>query len=122
MRMWLINPEYLCRQHLLGEHMEIHSHKNVFLKKHSIFGRIYPEAQIEPEAMKQRHDELAEEMIRRGMNHKRPYEMPDLSYLPKDQREAKVDRLKSLKLLLKCSECKKRYDQYNESEVGNERP
>lgn len=96
MRMWMVNPEYLCRQHLLGEH-------------------------IEPEAMKQRHDELAEEMIRRGMNHKSPYEMPDLSYLPKDQREAKVDRVKSLKLLLKCPECKKRYDQYNESEVGNER-
>jgi len=52
-----------------------------FVKGHSIKGRI---GQIEPANMRVRHDELAEEMLRRGMNHKSPYEQPDLSHYDLD--------------------------------------
>ena len=48
MRMWMIKPELLCRQHLLGEHSEIHKHKHNFEKGHSIKGRLYPISQKEP--------------------------------------------------------------------------
>ena len=76
MRMWMVNPKKLCQKHLLGEHGEIHKHRHNFVKRHSIEGR---RGQIYPEKMKVRHDELAEEIISRGMNHKSPYEQPDLS-------------------------------------------
>ncbi|MFW6247177.1 MAG: hypothetical protein ACOC22_03345 [bacterium] len=30
--MWGINPELLCKKHLLGEHGEIHKHRYNFVK------------------------------------------------------------------------------------------
>lgn len=109
MRMWMISPKLLCKQHLLGEHFEIHKHRHNFVKKHSIEKRISPVVQIEPSSMKKRHDMLAKEMVKRNYNHKSPYEMPDISYLTKEQRHAKVDLNNSIKDLIKrCPECKKR--------------
>jgi hypothetical protein len=93
----------MCRQHLLGEHNEIHKHRHVFEKHYSIAGRF---GQIEPKAMKDRHDELAEEMLARGFCHRSPYEQPDLSYLPERDRDGTVNREESLKLLLsRCGAC-----------------
>jgi hypothetical protein len=91
MRMWMINPKLLCRKHLLGEHSEIHKHKHNFEKNHSISKRVFPVAQIEPSSMKKRHDELVIEMQRRNYNHNSPYEMPNISYLPPQERDTKVD-------------------------------
>lgn len=98
MRTWMIDPNLLCRQHLLGEHNEIHKHRPSFVKRHSMKGRI---GQIEPLKMKERHDELAREMVSRGYKHNSPYEMPDLSYLTKDEIQSKVDVGKSMELLKK---------------------
>jgi len=109
MRMWMVNPKLLCRNHLLGEHNEIHKHKHIFIKKQSIKGRIYPIVLIEPENMQNRHDELTDEMIRRGYNHNSPFDSPDLSYLPDNLRFAKVDIGYNLTdLSNRCIECKKR--------------
>lgn len=109
MRMWQIRPEYLCKNHLLGEHNELHKFKPTFEKHHSITGRIFPVVQIEPESMKKRHNEIAKEMIRRGYNHKSPYEQPDLSYLSNEERFAKVDKENSLEdLMLRCPDCRNR--------------
>lgn len=103
MRMWMVDVKYLCRKHLLGEHGEIHKHRHNFVKKHKMAGRM---GQIEPEAMESRHDELAEEMIRRGYKHQSPFEQPDVSYLP----EMKVNKEEALQdLLSRCEECKKRW-------------
>lgn len=105
----MVDPRLLCRQHLLGEHGEIHKHRPSFVKEHSIDGRISPVVQIEPAAMKRRHDLLAAEMVRRGGNHNSPYEMPDLSYLPPEQVYAKANVLRNLKdLLRRCPDCRKR--------------
>jgi len=79
MRMWTVDPKTLCRNHLLGEHYELHKHRHRFVKKHSMKGYI-EKNQIFPRLMKQRHDELAAEMLRRGYNHSSPYEQPDVSY------------------------------------------
>jgi hypothetical protein len=109
MRMWMIDPKILCWKHLLGEHGEIHKHRHNFVKGHSMEGRISPVAQIEPEAMQARHDELAEEMLRRGFNHKSPYEQPDISSYPVHVVDAKVNIAHSLRdLLERCEECKTR--------------
>lgn len=106
MRMWMIPPTMLCRKHLLGEHSELHKHRHNFVKRHSIKGRISPVVQIEVSSMRSRHEELVEEMKRRGYNHNSPYEMPDISYLPKEVLELKVDPEISFKdLACRCSEC-----------------
>lgn len=106
MRMWMIEPRRLCARHLLGEHGELHKFVPSFKKQYSIDKRIYPVVQIELSAYKERHDELADEMLRRGMNHKSPIEVPDFSYLPKEQYEAKVDTDISIRDLRdRCTEC-----------------
>ena len=103
MRMWMVDPKLMCRKHLLGEHFELHKHRSSFEKKRSIKGRRW---QIEPLSMKDRHEELAREMILRGYKHDSPYEQPDLSYLSEEDREGKVDREESLKELeRRCKEC-----------------
>jgi hypothetical protein len=104
--MWMINPELLCNKHLLGEHGEIHKHRHNFVKKHKISGRIFPIVQIEPSSMKYRHDQLAREMVKRGMNHKSDYVQPDISHLPFSERYAEVNTYKSLVDLEKrCPDC-----------------
>lgn len=111
--MWMIPVRCLCNRHLLGEHGEIHKHRWVFERNYSISGRINPVVQIEPLSMEIRHNELAEEMIRRGMNHSSDYILPNLSYLINSEREAKVDINISIhELSGRCPECKKRIENY----------
>ena len=105
MRMWLLDPKVMCRQHLLGEHNEHHKFLHNWQKKHSITGRIAVNS-IEPGSYKARHDELAAEMLSRGYNHMSPLEQPDFSYLPAEQQAVKVDQELSLELLIeRCPEC-----------------
>jgi hypothetical protein len=110
--MWMpmLDPFILCWVHLNAAHMEIHSFRHVFERGWSIEGRVVPGmVQIEPRAMGWYHDALAEEMLRRGMKHKSPYEMPDLSYLPNEHRDARVDRAEALKLMAwRCPGCRER--------------
>ena len=104
----MIDAKLLCKKHLLGEHGEIHKHRHNFVKQHSISGRIVPIVQIEPNSMKKRHDDLANEMLRRGMNHQSSYDQPNLSYLPENEQCALVDIQKSLSDLSdRCPECRK---------------
>ena len=113
MRMWMLDPKILCRNHLLGEHNEIHKHKHNFEKHHSISGRISPIVLIEPNSMQEQHDELVQEMLDRGYNHNSPYQQPDLSYLKDSERYAKVDLDYNLNdLCNRCPECRKRIEEY----------
>jgi hypothetical protein len=109
MRMWMIDPSLLCRKHLLGEHNEIHKHRHNFEKHHSVTGRIYPIVLIEPASMELRHEEVIKEMIARGYNHQSPYVQPNISHLPVDQQNVKVDRHYNLQdLCNRCVDCKQR--------------
>lgn len=108
MRMWGIDPSLLCKNHLLGEHGEIHKHRHNFVNQHKITKRISPIVQIEPENMQKRHDELVTEMLKRGYNHQSPYEQPDISYLTNEERFAKIDiNISYNDLIVRCSECAK---------------
>lgn len=105
MRMWMIEPKLLCNKHLLGEHGELHKFLHNWIKHHKIDGRISGNA-IEPLAYESRHNELAQEMLNRGMNHKSPLTQPDFSYLPEEQRNYKVDTVASLAMLHeRCVNC-----------------
>jgi len=105
MRMWMVNPVFLCNKHLLGEHGEIHKHRHNFIRGHSIEGR---RGQIEPISMAFRHDVLTSEMSRRRMNHQSPYSQPDLSMY--DLTGFTVDKEASLaELVSRCQHCQKRH-------------
>lgn len=71
MRMWNINPVVMCRQHLLGEHNELHMLKGSLEKNRKISGFLEKNL-LEPQNLQARHDVIAEEMGRRGYNHKSP--------------------------------------------------
>lgn len=119
MRMWGINPMYLCKNHLLGSHSEIHKHRHNFVKHHNISGRINPVVQIEPENMKTSHDIIVLEMLRRGYKHNSLYEQPDLSYLPDSQRYAKIDIEYNIKdLSERCPACRELLKNYIDNTKG----
>lgn len=71
MRMWLVRPDLMCNQHLLGEHVELHMLVGSINKGISIKGYI-DKGLVEIPLVRQRHKELEDEMIRRGMNHQSP--------------------------------------------------
>ena len=71
MRMWQIDPVLLCRQHLLGEHREMHALAGSLRLGKSIQGYIDKKLIYVPEVNK-RHDDLVIEMQRRGYNHQTP--------------------------------------------------
>lgn len=99
--MWCVNPRILCRNHLLGEHLEMHMFAGCILKGKSIKGYI-EKGLLEVHKIKTRHDELVSEMLKRGFNHKSP--MPKISLW----REGFVDINKNLKELSKrCNKCKR---------------
>ena len=111
MRMWMVDAKTLCKNHLLGEHSELHKCRHNFEKKHSIKGRVYPIVLIEPDNMQKRHDELAVEMLLRGYKHESEYVQPDISYLPIGQQHARADIEYNLKdLKNRCEECCKRIE------------
>jgi hypothetical protein len=76
MRIWDIPPKLLCRQHLLGEHRELHAIWTIITQKKSGYSR-HPETLRwigKTKALFNRHKALVTEMTRRGYNHKSPLE------------------------------------------------
>ena len=107
-RMWMVDPVVLCRKHLLGEHVECHMFAGHLQRKRRITNYIRLNL-LQPGALRQRHDRLAEEMLRRSMSHKSPLPEYDISYLPKEHQTYTVDADASLKDLTKrCPDCRKR--------------
>jgi FtsZ-binding cell division protein ZapB len=71
MRIWKTNPKLMCRKHLLGEHVESHMFVGAINKHKNINGHI-KKGQVEIHNLKERHEQLAKEMKKRGYNHKSP--------------------------------------------------
>jgi len=102
-RMWNVLPECLCRKHLLGEHVEMHMFVGTIKKGISINGYVKNKL-VETDKIVRRHDELVEEMGKRGFNHKSPIDDWKCDFTV-----GEVDVEANLKELSKrCPECKKR--------------
>lgn len=71
MRMWAIDPSRLCRQHLLGEHVELHMMVGSLNKGISMEG-YYTKGLVDTDQIEARHEALVAEMTVRGMRHKSP--------------------------------------------------
>lgn len=74
MRIWDVPPEILCRQHLLGEHRELHALWTILTNDRRGYAR-HPETlrwRGKLAALYARHEALVAEMARRGYRHASP--------------------------------------------------
>ena len=103
MRMWMVNPSKLCRQHLLGEHNEVHMLAGSMNKQHSLQGYL-DKGLIDPMYVTPRHNALAKEMKERGYHHGSPI---GLVIIRADYMRRFVDVQESIKeLKQRCSRCR----------------
>lgn len=108
-RMWLVDPAIMCKNHLLGEHREMHQVKGTVEKhKHgkNVLKGLADVNAIDTRLIKERHDELVEEMKNRGWTgHQTP--MEDVENPGEDIGE--IDREENLELILRrCKDCRER--------------
>ena len=74
MRIWDLEPEKLCRQHLLGEHRELHALWTILTEGKQGYFR-HPETlrwKRKLKALYNRHQAQVNEMTARGYNHHSP--------------------------------------------------
>lgn len=103
MRMWLVDPQKMCRKHLLGEHVELHMLAGCLNKGKNISGFI-ENSFVDPTLLLPRHDELVREMQRRGYNHCSP-----VGNLPEALQKGHIDpKANIVELCRRCPECRKR--------------
>ena len=103
MRMWLVDPEKMCRKHLLGEHVELHMLAGCLNKGKNIKGFIEA-GFVDPTLLLPRHEELVAEMIRRGYNHCSP-----VGKLPESLEKGHIDpEANRVELCRRCAECREK--------------
>lgn len=104
MRMWLVDPKIMCRQHLLGEHLELHMFANAINNNKNIDGFIKNNL-VEPRSIFKRHKELMEEMLRRRYKHNSGLQVNPVNL--EKYKHIKIDKDEALKDLLKrCKKCR----------------
>jgi hypothetical protein len=110
MRQWLVNPSILCRKHLLGEHVEHHMFLGTLIKRCNITGYINNNL-LEILSLQARHNELAEEINKRGYKHNSPLIIDNNIYNNYTQYLThKINKEESLKELIKrCELCRKNH-------------
>jgi hypothetical protein len=101
----MVDPQIMCRKHLLGEHVEIHMFVGTISQEKSVKGYL-EKGLLEVQSLYARHEELVEEMKRRGYKHCSDV---DNKWRTAEER-GQVDRKKSREELLKrCSRCENKY-------------
>ncbi len=80
MRIWDVSPHKLCRNHLLGEHSELHGIWSILTQDKKGFAQ-HPEVvrwRGKLKALYRKHQVIVEEMRRRGYQHNSPLD-PELA-------------------------------------------
>jgi len=112
MRMWMCDPEILCQKHLCGEHLEMHMFLGTLKKGKKIDGYLNNNL-FEPRSLFQRHEDLKDEMIKRGYNHKsrmKDVECGCVLDLSTEKQYWEIDKAVALEdLLSRCPECYSRF-------------
>ena len=106
--MWSVDPRLMCRQHLLGEHRELHGIVGLLLHGKSVEGY---RRLIEVHNVRSRHKEIVKEMKRRNYRHRSP--LPDF----KEYVFGIVDRKENLReLSRRCLACREKISKLIEVE------
>jgi len=105
----MVDPKIMCQKHLCGEHVELHMFISIMKKKQKVDGYLRNNC-LEPKMLYQRHEDIKNEMLRRGYNHRSEINKEEciqcINYLSEEQQNYKVDALKSLSdLLTRCTKC-----------------
>lgn len=106
MRIWDLPPSELCRNHLLGEHRELHALWNILTEDKDGYSR-HPETcrwRGKRSALYKRHKELVEEMKRRDYNHDSPLDTSKAT--GESEQSDFVDLPEKQKQILKQKDCK----------------
>lgn len=110
MRMWMLQPSILCRQHLMGEYRELFTIIGCLKKQVNLDGYFHNNC-LELMSLDSRYIELKQEMLNRGYKPQKPfiYDKNILDYLG-DKKFIKVNRENALQRLKdkNCTECNKR--------------
>jgi len=106
MRIWDIPVEKLCRNHLLGEHRELHALWTIITENKKGYSK-HPETlrwKGKLKALYNRHEELVREMEKRGYNHKSPL---DIKYATgKEKQDKLIDSIEKQIQILNDKGCK----------------
>ena len=105
MRIWDITPSKLCRNHLLGEHRELHAMWTVITENKKGYS-LHPETirwKGKLMAMYLRHDRLVAEMTKRGYNHHSPLDKKKA--IGKSKQDTFVDKPEKQVQILKQKGC-----------------
>jgi hypothetical protein len=74
MRIWDVPPEKLCRNHLLGEHSELHGIWTILTEGRQGYAN-HPEVvrwRGKLKALYRKHRQIVDEMLKRGYQHNSP--------------------------------------------------
>jgi hypothetical protein len=105
MRMWMMPASAMCRNHLLGEHRELHMLIGALHKGISLSGYI-ANGLVDPSMIYSRHEELVDELVARRYLHKSPMTEADYKVLEHLKREPIPLRASYIALLTRCDDCK----------------
>lgn len=101
--MWKVDPYGMCKQHLLGEHVELHMFVGSLLKGKNLKG-YFDRGLLEVHSIVERHQELAAEMTRRGMKHSSP--LPEFNVVEMGAVDANASEQE---LRRRCAKCDQRF-------------
>ncbi len=98
--MWKLPVKMMCRNHLLGEHLEMHMFVGCLNRNKSVEGYLN-KGLLEIHNLENRHEKLVKEMLKRGFNHNSP--LPEFAR----KKLGKINIQKNKKELLnRCEKCK----------------
>ena len=105
MRVWDIHPAKLCRNHLLGEHRELHAMWTI-ITEHKKGYSLHPETlrwKGKLKALYLRHAKLVAEMLNRGYAHNSPLDKRKAS--GKAIQDQYINSIKDQIKILKSKKC-----------------
>lgn len=101
----MVDPSIMCRQHLLGEHAEMHMFIGAIDRGFSVKGYL-EKGLLEVHNLFHRHEQLVREMKRRGYKHNSEIDEKRKQV----ERLGLIDKEKNLKQLInRCSNCRQKY-------------
>jgi hypothetical protein len=114
MRQWLgVNPQWMCKNHLIGEYREHFTFYGTLKLKRSLDGYFRSNC-LEPLSLQFRFNQLSQEMKNRGYKTKPLFFNPELITYLGHAKYIKINQTLTKKLLFsRCPTCREKYKTLN---------